>query len=236
MFYWIKKLILKERASSTDYIKYLRKKGVEIGSDVEIYRPFNTTIDICNPHLLVIGNHVMITGPATILAHDYSWCVLKRKYGNIVGNQRKTVIGSNVFIGWGATILGGSRIGDNVIIGANSVVSGYVEPDSVYAGNPAKKIMGLDEYLKKRQKKQLEEAVDYVYEFNRVFGGNPKEEDLYEYFFLWTSDSSNLHDKFRFQMQLMCNEEESYKVMNEHKPYFNNYEEFLRFCQKDRCQ
>ena len=50
-----------------------------------------------------------MTGPVTILTHDYSWSVLKKKYGIIYGNQRKTVIGNNVFIGGGATILGGSR-------------------------------------------------------------------------------------------------------------------------------
>lgn len=40
-----------------------------------------------------------MTGPVTILTHDYSWSVLKKKYGIIYGNQRKTVIGNNVFIG-----------------------------------------------------------------------------------------------------------------------------------------
>lgn len=69
-----------------------------------------------------------------------------------MGDQRKTVIGSNVFIGWGATILAGKRIGDNTIIGANSVVSGIIEGDSVYAGNPAQKIMSLDDYYQKRKK------------------------------------------------------------------------------------
>lgn len=41
---------------------------------------------------------------------------MKEYNGYIYGNQRKTVIGNNVFIGWGVTILGGSQAGDNVII------------------------------------------------------------------------------------------------------------------------
>lgn len=142
----IKYLILGYRATAETYIKYLRSKGVKVGENVKIFRPFNTTIDVQNPHLLTIGNDVQITGPVTILTHDYSWSVLKKKYGIIYGNQRKTVIGNNVFIGWGATILGGSHIGDNVIIGANSVVSGNVDSNSVYAGNPARKLMTLEEY------------------------------------------------------------------------------------------
>ncbi|MCI7714774.1 hypothetical protein [Peptostreptococcus porci] len=74
----IKKLILGYRASSDVYINFLRKQGIEIGNNVRIYRPFNTTIDFQNPHLLTIGNDVQITGPVTILTHDYSWSVLKK--------------------------------------------------------------------------------------------------------------------------------------------------------------
>ena len=142
---WIKVKVLGYRATSDSYIAHLRKIGVSIGKGVKIYRPFNTTIDVQAPHLLSIGNYVQITGPATILNHDYSWSVIKRKYGYIYGSQRKTVIGNNVFIGWGATILGGTDIGNNVIIGANSVVSGKVDSNSVYAGNPARKLMTLDD-------------------------------------------------------------------------------------------
>lgn len=77
----------------------------------------------------------------------------EKKYGYIYGNQRKTEIGNNVFIGWGATILGGSQVGNNVIIGANAVVSRIVEDNSVYAGNPAKKIMSLVDFKAKREKR-----------------------------------------------------------------------------------
>src|SRR5262250_3606688 len=48
------------------------------------------------------------------------------------------VIGNNVFIGAGATILGPLTIGDGAIIGANAVVLHDVPPHSVAAGNPAR--------------------------------------------------------------------------------------------------
>ena len=85
----IKRLILGFRSSSEDYVDYLRSIGVSVGDNVEIFRLFNTTIDTQNPHLLTIGNDVQITGPVTILTHDYSWSVLKRKYGYIYGNPKK---------------------------------------------------------------------------------------------------------------------------------------------------
>lgn len=151
----IKVKILGYRATSESYITYLKKIGVQVGEDVVLYRPLNTTIDVQNPHLLKIGNHVMITGPVTILTHDYSWSVLKKKYGEILGNQKETVLEDNIFIGWGATILAGSHIGSNSIIGAGSIVSGKLEGDAVYAGNPAHKIMSIEDYYIKRRKKTI---------------------------------------------------------------------------------
>ena len=74
----IKILILGYRATSASYIDHLRKIGVRIGNDVVLFRPMNTTIDTQNPHLLRIGNHIMITGTETICTLDYRWSVLDR--------------------------------------------------------------------------------------------------------------------------------------------------------------
>ncbi len=51
-----------------------------------------------------------------------------------------TFIGRNCFIGVGATILPGVRIGDEVIIGASSVVTKDIPSNSVAVGNPARVI------------------------------------------------------------------------------------------------
>jgi virginiamycin A acetyltransferase len=49
-----------------------------------------------------------------------------------------TVIGNDVWIGQNAVILPGVKIGDGVIIGAQSVVGCDAEPYSIIAGNPAR--------------------------------------------------------------------------------------------------
>lgn len=224
----IRKLILRERYSSESYINYLRKKGVYVGENVEIFRPFNTTIDVQNPHLLYIGNHVMMTGPITILTHDYSWSVLKRKYGEVLGNQKMTKIGDNCFLGWGATILAGSIIGNNVIVGAGSVVSGKLENDSVYAGNPAKKIMSLEDFYKKRKSKQLDEAIDYIKKYEKCYGKMPQENELDEYFYLFSSDPSSV-DSFSRKMSLMMNEAESYLQFKRDERRFKCFQELIDF-------
>jgi len=55
-------------------------------------------------------------------------------------------IGNNVFIGYGAVILPGAVIGDNVVIGAMSLVSGFIPTYSICAGVPARKIRTVEEY------------------------------------------------------------------------------------------
>ena len=50
------------------------------------------------------------------------------------------VIENDVWIGMGATILSGVKIGTGAVIGANSVVSSDVGPYSIVAGNPAREV------------------------------------------------------------------------------------------------
>lgn len=59
-------------------------------------------------------------------------------------SKGEIVIGNNVWIGDKVTILGGVHIGDNVIVGANSVVTKDVPSNSIVAGIPAIIIKQLD--------------------------------------------------------------------------------------------
>jgi serine O-acetyltransferase len=53
-------------------------------------------------------------------------------------NKGYPTLGDNVYIGPGAKIVGNVRVGNNVAIGANSVVTRDVPDDSVVAGVPAR--------------------------------------------------------------------------------------------------
>lgn len=53
---------------------------------------------------------------------------------------KKTTIGNDVWIGFGATILGGVTIGDGAVIAANSLVTKDVPPYTIVGGNPAREI------------------------------------------------------------------------------------------------
>lgn len=54
------------------------------------------------------------------------------------------VIGRCVFVGCRVTILPGVKIGNGVSIGAHSLVKSDCEPESIYAGTPAKKVKARD--------------------------------------------------------------------------------------------
>ena len=58
--------------------------------------------------------------------------------------SKDIVIEDDVWIGFGATILKGVRIGRGAIIGAKSVVTHDVEPYTVVAGNPAHVVKRLE--------------------------------------------------------------------------------------------
>ena len=55
-------------------------------------------------------------------------------------NKGDTVVGNDVWIGHGATLMPGVMVGDGAIIAAESVVTSDVEPYGVVGGNPAKLI------------------------------------------------------------------------------------------------
>lgn len=233
----IKKFILKERASSETYIKYLRNMGVEIGNDCEIFVPTKTVIDIQNPWMLKIGNHVRITDGVKILTHDYSWSVLKRieneeiDQGRILGAIGPVEIGNNVFIGMNAIITRNVKIGNNVVIGAGSIVTHDCESDSVYAGNPAKRIMGINEFYLKRKKAQVDEAKKIAVHYYERFQKKPPRYVFAEYCMLFSTwEEIEKEPSFRIKANLCDNIEMTKEFAKNHKPEFSNYEDFLKYC------
>lgn len=235
----IRKIIYKENASSEDLLNYLRSKGANIGAGVIIYGPNKTLIDKTSPWLLKIGDNVRITEGVKILTHDYSWSVLKCYSsasicpGEILGAQSAVEIGNNVFIGMNAIITRGVKIGDNVIIGAGSVVTKDCASDGVYAGNPAKRIMSIEDFYGKRKMLQFTEAKDMALRYKAHFGTEPPKEIFREYFMLFSDkDDAVQIDEFRSQMETSMNFEECAEYMVAHKPMFSDYESFLQECYK----
>lgn len=147
---WLKRFFTKKKSRLHKAIDDLRDRGVRIGNGTVLY---DCVIDGNYPHLIEIGENCTLSY-ATILAHDGSTITYLGKQS--VG---KVVIKDNCFIGYGAIILSGTTIGPNSVIGAGSVVTKDVLPNSVYAGNPARLICSLQDYLEKRKESGM--LLDY---------------------------------------------------------------------------
>lgn len=109
---------------------YFRLQGYTIENSVILERRLN--FDRLYKKGIHIGANTLITSQVTILSHDHC----KR-----VNNQPlllDTKIGKNCLIGIGAIILPGVNIGDEVIVGAGSVVTKDVPSNCIVAGNPAR--------------------------------------------------------------------------------------------------
>ena len=75
----------------------------------------------------------------------------------------RVIIHPSCHIGARTTILSGVEIGPRTIVGAHSLVSASLPPDTVCAGVPAKVICSLDEYLEKhRARLKTQKKFDYM--------------------------------------------------------------------------
>lgn len=88
-----------------------------------------------------IGKYTMLAPQVKIIGqdHNYNFPTIPIIFSGRP-KQTKTIIGRDVWIGYGAFISKGVRIGDGAIVAANSVVTKDVEPYAVVGGSPAKLI------------------------------------------------------------------------------------------------
>ena len=147
----------------------------------------------------------------------------------MLGSSGKVKIGNNVFIGMQTTILKGVHIGNNVIIGANSLVNKDIPDNCVAAGNPAHVIMSIDDYHKKRQSTQIQEAVELVREYRKVYGKEVSETELSEFFWLFTNVDEPLPECWDKKMKLVGNYDVSRRVLKDHEKSFPSLKEFLSY-------
>jgi acetyltransferase-like isoleucine patch superfamily enzyme len=87
-----------------------------------------------------IGEQCVIADRAMFIDFDHGVVEVERPIRLQGIYKRDVVVGSNVWIGYGACILRGVRVGDNSVVGANSVVTKDVPANAVVAGIPARVI------------------------------------------------------------------------------------------------
>lgn len=137
---YIKEFIYRLRGEYTT--EKLVSMGMTVGKNFQ--RLSGAILDPGHCWLIEIGDNVTIAPRVHILCHDAS---TKMHLG--MTKIGRVTIGNNVFIGAESVVLPGVKIGNNVVIGANSTITHDVPDNTVVAGNPARKISSLDEYLAK---------------------------------------------------------------------------------------
>jgi maltose O-acetyltransferase len=118
---------------------------VSRGQNTYLIRCF---IDSNYPHLIQVGENCIIVD-ACLLCHDAPSRVIDQ-----LSPVGKIVIGDNVGVGTGATILYGTVIGDGCLIGGGAFVApGTIVPSGEFWGGvPARKIGTVEEFIERRRK------------------------------------------------------------------------------------
>jgi maltose O-acetyltransferase len=103
----------------------------------------NSLCTILDNNQVHIGHHVMIVPVVQIYTAAHHLLAETRIQGWEVA--KPIVIEDNVWIGGGAILLPGVRIGRNAVVGAGAVVPRSVPANTVVAGNPARVIREIEQ-------------------------------------------------------------------------------------------
>jgi len=91
-----------------------------------------------------IGEQCVIADRAMFIDFDHGTVEVERPIRVQGIYKRSVAVGSNCWIGYGACILRGTSVGDNSIVGTNSVVTKDVPANAIVGGVPAKVIRMRD--------------------------------------------------------------------------------------------
>lgn len=128
---------------------YARRQGVTIGKECLIATRYWGS----EPYLITIGNRVQITADVRFYTHGGGQ-VARQQYPDfdIFG---KIKVEDGAYVGACSMIMAGVTIGEGALVAAGSIVTKSVAPRTVVAGNPARQICTVDEYIEKNLKYNL---------------------------------------------------------------------------------
>lgn len=120
-------------------IRRLQRSGAKLGKNIFIGQ--DVYFEMENIRLLIVEDDVVISSNCKFIFHDSSLT-------NTVGYDIKygqIILRRNCYIGSDTLFLPGSEVGQNTVVGAGSLVTGILKPNSVYLGRPARLYCSLEE-------------------------------------------------------------------------------------------
>lgn len=122
-------------------LKLLRWCGFEIGRDVYIADGLMIVEELAERGNVTIGDRVSFAPRVTLVTSSHPNRSLIAPVAPVA--RGPIVIEDDAWIGAGAVILPGVRIGRGAVVGAQSVVTGDVPPLTIVAGQPAREVRRL---------------------------------------------------------------------------------------------
>jgi maltose O-acetyltransferase len=156
------------------YLTNLVKNGLTLGKNVQIEGDF--FFDPSHCFLITIEDDCALAPGVRFIAHDGS---LFQNIG--VTRIGKITLKKNTVLGDSVIVLPGVTIGPNCIVGAGSVVTKTIPPNSVAVGNPAKVLCTLEELLDKHKKQSKMYRNFHEKEYNIKVITSEKRKEMLEY-------------------------------------------------------
>ncbi|PXY02173.1 acyltransferase [Marinifilum breve] len=209
-------------SSKERFHRYLLKKGVKIGKNVNFKNRKTLDFDLSKPSLIEIGDNVFFNKHFTLLTHDAVSRLYRVKYKDYMPYSiGKVKIGNNVSFARRVTVLKGVTIGDNVFIGHGSLVSKDIPSNCVAVGRPAKPVCSLDEYYERSRRKYMEEMKEYYYHIKNVEKRTPTVEDFKKEYSLFINGDKI--DDFLESLDKRSNRKLRQEMENNYDCYKNNH-------------
>lgn len=162
--------IIKAKIRGTINLPKLKRDGLKVGANFNAQE--GAIIDPGHCWLIEIGNNVTLAPRVIILAHDAS---MKKSLGYTkIGRVR---IGDNVFLGANTIVLPNVFIDSNTIVGAGSVVTHDLIGGGVYVGNPARKIKEYSDWIQK-ESRLIKECVKFDSSYKITSISNKKKVEM----------------------------------------------------------
>lgn len=150
----IYKILYANTIGKINPVKYALKIGVNVKNNGKTLHLYGKIKWGTEPWIISIGENVHLIEGVRFVTHDGGTLLFRHLVPDLEITKPIT-LGDNVYAGVCTIFMPGVTVGNNVIIGAGSIVTKDIPDNSVAVGVPARVIKTADEYFDKIQRESL---------------------------------------------------------------------------------